>query len=93
MAKRASKRTRSKEEPKPPFGDTPREEHFHPPARRGGEDQLPIVAIGSVDFEKFCRGLLRIEYPDVLRSELKRDKGVTQYGVALKASMLIRFPT
>ena len=80
----ASKRTKSKEAAKPPSGDTPRSQHFPQPARRGGEDQLPVVAIGSVDFEKFCRGLLRIEYSDVVRSELKRDKGVAQYGVDIE---------
>ena len=82
MAKRASTRRKlQKEERKPPSGDTPCAEHLPQPARPGGEDVLPIVAIGSVDFEKFCRGLLRIEYPKVVRSELKRGRGVAQYGV------------
>jgi hypothetical protein len=46
MGKRASKRAKSSEERKPPSGDMPCAQYFPQPARRGGEDELPIVALG-----------------------------------------------
>lgn len=80
MARSGSRSRKAPEEHKPPSSDRPRATNFPQPARRGGEDQLPVVALGSVDMEKFCRGLVRIEYPHLTRAELKRDRGQKQFG-------------
>lgn len=80
MARRGSRSRTAPEEHTPPSGDRPRAPNFPQPARRGGEDQLPVVGLGSVDMEKFCCGLVRIEYPHLTRAELKRGRGHKQFG-------------
>ena len=83
MTKRLSKSRKKSAERTPPSGDTPRAQHFPQPARRSGEDQLPVVALGSVDMERFCRALVSIAYPG-LRGELKRTRGKAQFGVDIE---------
>lgn len=60
--------------------DTPPTEPVTPPSRHAHR-LLPLVDVGSVQFEHLCTDLLRAAYPDIERVALKRVSGVAQYGV------------
>ncbi len=56
------------------------------------EDLLPLVAIGSENFEELCRDILTEGFPDVTRVALKRTRGVEQYGVDVEGFDRLGFP-
>jgi hypothetical protein len=65
-------------------GDVPR--HDTPPSAPplpslASESVLPLVAVGSVAFERLCRDILRIQFPDISGIALKRTSGARQFGV------------
>ncbi|BCH63542.1 hypothetical protein RvVAT039_07580 [Agrobacterium vitis] len=59
---------------------TPRAETLTPPSKARNL-VLPLVEIGSKDFEELCMLVLRDQFDGVVRANLKRRSGYAQYGV------------
>jgi hypothetical protein len=59
---------------------TPRTESLTQPSKSRNL-VLPLVEVGSKDFEELCMLVLRDQFPGVSRANLKRRSGQTQFGV------------
>lgn len=74
------KKKPSQEDRQPQRGVTPpRETISNPSSHR--ESALPLVDVGSRQFEELCREIVEVEFPSVNRKSLKRTSGVEQFGV------------
>ncbi len=74
-----SKNSRSKDRPVQTHV-TPRAETLTPPSKAPNL-VLPLVEVGSKDFEELCMLVLREQFPGVGRANLKRRSGYAQFGV------------
>lgn len=79
MNGKSKTKTKTKTSPEPRRHETPAASSITaPPLKRHAV--LPLVDVGSRQFEEICRDLLRQNYPD-LRPAMKRRGGLPQFGV------------
>lgn len=72
-------KTKTKASPEPRRYETPAASSITPPSLKR-HSVLPLVDVGSRQFEEICRDLVRQNYPD-LRPAMKRRSGLPQFGV------------